>query len=242
MEIALVTGGSGGIGRAISLRLAKDGYFVLVHYNSNEAEAKKTADLIESNGGQCRLVKFDVVNPNSIENALDSVLNERGQDLTVLVNNAGIHNDCLLGLMTDESFDQVMKVNTYGPFYLMRWSIRRMLRIKKGCVVNVASLAGQLGNAGQTNYAASKDALIAMTKTLALEVASRNIRVNAVAPGLIETEMVDESSRQDFIKRVPMARLGHPDEVASAVSFLCSKDSSYITGHTLSVNGGFFNG
>ena len=160
--------------------------------------------------------------------------------LSVLVNNAGIHKDTLLGVMSDDEFDSVLKTNIYGPFFLMRWSIRRMIRQKSGVVVNISSLAGQTGNAGQANYAASKAALIAMTRSLSMEVGARGIRVNAVAPGLIETQMTADLPVDEYKKRIPLGRFGTVNEVAGAVSFLCSNDSTYITGSTISVNGGLF--
>lgn len=242
LKLALVTGGSGGIGRAISLRLAKDGYFVLVHYNSREAEAQKICEEISAVGGKARAIQFSVDQPKEIESKLDPLMEEmKGAELSVLVNNAGIHKDGLLGLMSDESFDQVMKTNAYGPFYLMRWATKRMMRQRKGSIVNVSSLAGQTGNPGQFNYSASKAALIAMTKSLAMEIAVRGVRVNAVAPGLIETDMVKGNAYLDeMVKRVPMQRFGQAHEVAGAVAFLCSEDATYITGHTISVNGGLF--
>lgn len=233
--VALVTGSSGGIGRAIALRLARDGFRVLIHFQRNAAGAEETLGLIRASGGAAEILQFDVRDGEAIERALG------GREIEALVNNAGIHEDGLAGLLSDASFDNVMKTNVYGPFYLMRLTVRRMIRARRGCIVNVASLAGQTGNAGQINYAASKAALIAMTKTLALEAGSRGIRVNAVAPGLIETEMLAGVPRLEELKaRIPFGRLGRPEEVAGAVAFLCSPDASYITGHTLSVNGGIF--
>jgi 3-oxoacyl-[acyl-carrier protein] reductase len=157
------------------------------------------------------------------------------------VNNAGIHVDGMAGMMSDQEFDDVMKTNLYGPFYVLRHATRRMLRARRGSIVNISSLAGQTGNAGQINYAASKAGVIAMTKTLAMEVGKRNIRVNCVCPGLIETEMLEGIPFLDkIVERIPMARLGKPEEVAGAVAFLCSEDASYITGASLSINGGLF--
>lgn len=234
--MALVTGSSSGIGRAIAQRLAKDGFHVLVHYNSNMAGAEETLNTIREAGGSCETIHFDVRDSASIDAAL-----EKFKNIHVLVNNAGTHKDGLAGLMTDQQFDDVLKTNTYGAFYLMRWCVRRMLKMRAGSIVNVASISGQTGNAGQINYAASKAALIAMTKSLAMEVGARGIRVNAVAPGLIETEMISEIPfLEEIKKRIPLGRIGNADEVAGAVSFLCSKDATYITGHTLSVNGGLF--
>jgi len=243
LPIALVTGGSSGIGQAIARRLARDGYHVLIHFNRNTSGAEATSAAVHDAGGSSELIQFDVKDPKAIELALDSYFSQPGnlKPISVLVNNAGVHEDGLAGLMSDAAFDHVIQTNLYGPFYLLRWSIRKMIRQRAGCIVNISSLAGQAGNPGQINYAASKAALIAMTKTLAMEAGSRGIRVNAVAPGLIETEMVSSIPQphlDELKKRIPLGRIGHADEVAGAVAFLCSKDASYITGHTLSVNGG----
>ncbi|HTM43922.1 MAG TPA: 3-oxoacyl-ACP reductase FabG [Polyangiaceae bacterium] len=238
-DLALVVGGSSGIGAAIARRLGRDGFHVLVHYNNNEQGARGVLQQIEQGGGSAELLCFDVTASAALEKALDSALAAHSAPLKVLVNSAGIHQDSLLPLMSDDAFDRVLKTNTYGPFYLMRWCIRKMIRQRSGCIVNVASVAGQIGNAGQANYAASKAALIAMTRTLSQEVGARGIRVNAVAPGLIETTMLDQVPHLDEIKkRIPLGRFGLPEEVAAAVAFLCSQDASYITGHTLNINGG----
>ena len=244
--LALVTGSSSGIGRAIAIRLAKDGFRVLVHYGQNEAKAIETRDAIVTAGGSAELIQFDVQDPKEIEAAMEKFASKNAAEkeplkFDVLVNNAGIHKDTLLGLMSDEQFDSVIKTNLYGPFYLMRWWIRKMIRQKRGTIVNIASLAGQTGNAGQMNYAASKAGLIAMTRSLAMEVGGRGIRVNAVAPGFIETPMLEEIPMLDeMIKRIPLGRVGTVNEVAGAVSFLCSEDATYITGSTISVNGGMY--
>ena len=240
--LALVTGSSAGIGKAIALRLARDGYSILVHYNRGKQGAEETASWIRENGGSAVLLAFDVRDGAAVDATLNDYFEKNPEaNLAALVNNAGITSDGLLGLMSDESFDSVMKTNVYGPFYLMRWCIKKMLRQRSGSIVNISSLAGQTGNPGQFNYAASKAALIAMTKSLAMEVGSRNIRVNAVAPGLIETDMIANLPQlEEMKKRIPLKRVGSPEDVAGAVSFLCSKDAAYITGHTLSVNGGLF--
>jgi 3-oxoacyl-[acyl-carrier protein] reductase len=242
--LALVTGSSSGIGRAVAIRLARDGYFVLVHYNRNEKGAAETLATIESNGGRGQLVHFDTQDREAVDKAMNEVLAQHeGQRLDVLVNNAGITKDTLLGIMSDEAFDSVMKTNVYGAFYLLRYCVKKMLRQRVGSIVNMASLAGQTGNPGQVNYAASKAALIAMTKSAAMEVGSRNVRVNAVAPGLIETDMIHAMPAEmleHMKKRIPLGRVGSADEVAGTVSFLCSKDAGYITGATISVNGGLF--
>jgi 3-oxoacyl-[acyl-carrier protein] reductase len=215
--------------------LAKDGYKLLLHFHKNSKGAEETHSLVRGLGAQADVIQFDVKDSGAIETAL------KPYDIEVLVNNAGLHIDTLTGLMSDESFDDVIKTNAYGPFYIMRLCVRKMLRHRRGCIVNISSLAGQTGNPGQINYAASKAALIAMTKTLAMEVGSRGIRVNAVAPGLIETEMIQNvPAMESLLSRIPLGRVGQADEVAGAVAFLCSKDASYITGHTISVNGGLF--
>lgn len=238
-QLALVTGASSGIGAAVARRLARDGLHVLAHYNRNADGAQAVLAEIEQAGGSAELLHFDVSSREAIEQALHERLAKTQETLAVLVNNAGTHNDSLLALMSDEAFDSVLQTNTYGPFYLMRWCVRKMIRQRSGCIVNIASVSGQIGNPGQANYAASKAALIAMTRTLAQEVGARGIRVNAVAPGLIQTAMLEQLRFLDEIKkRVPMGRIGTADEVAGAVAFLCSQDASYITGHTLSVNGG----
>lgn len=242
-RLALVTGSSSGIGHAVAARLARDGFRVLVHYNRNENGAARTLDRIRAEGGSGELIRFDTGVRAEVEAALESFfqLQKPEARLEVLVNNAGIHRDGLTGLMSDEAFDEVLKTNVYGAFYLMRFCVRKMVRQRSGAIVNMASIAGQTGNAGQLNYAASKAALIAMTKSLAMEVGSRGIRVNAVAPGLIETEMIqDIPFLADLKKRIPLGRAGTPEEVAGAVSFLCSADAAYISGCTLSVNGGLY--
>lgn len=240
-QSALVTGASSGIGKVIALRLANDGYHVLIHYNKNASGAEDTAEKIKAAGGSCEVLQFDVKDSASIERVLDGHAKASARPIYALVNNAGIHNDTLLGLMSDTAFDDVMRTNVYGPFFLMRWCVRRMLKARAGVIVNLSSLSGQLGNAGQVNYAASKAALIAMTKSLAQEVGSRGIRVNAVAPGLIETEMIEQIPQlEELKKRIPLGRFGKPEEVAGVVSFLCSSDAAYVTGHTISVNGGLF--
>lgn len=241
-QIALVTGSSSGIGRAIAIRLARDGFHVVVHYNNNKKGAEETLSEIHKNSNTGELIQFDVKDAPSIDQALVNFTKTLGEKhISVLVNNAGIHEDGLTGLMSDQAFDSVMKTNVYGPFYLMRWCVRKMLGKRSGTIVNISSLAGQAGNAGQINYAASKAALIAMTKSLAQEVGARGIRVNAVSPGLIETEMLAGVPNLENIKKmIPLGRVGSANDVAGCVSFLCSPDANYVTGHTISVNGGLF--
>jgi len=243
-KLALVTGASSGIGRGIALRLARDGFRVLVHFNRGRAGAEATAAAIREAGGEADLIQFDVADPAAVDAALEAHAKEFPDlPITALVNNAGIAKDGLLGILSNDAFDSVIRTNVNGPFYLMRWCVRKMLRARAGTIVNIASLSGQTGNAGQANYAASKAALIAMTKSLAMEVGSRGIRVNAVSPGLIETDMIaeiPEAHLAEMKKRIPLGRVGKVEEVAGVVSFLCSADAGYITGHTISVNGGLF--
>ena len=241
-KIALVTGASSGIGKATAQILARDGFHVLLHFNKNVDGAQQGLDQITEMGGTGELISFDVKNSEDSEKKLEGFFAENPDaQIAALVNCAGIHIDGMAGLMSDEDFDRVQKTNLYGPFYLMRWALKRMIRQRSGSIVNVSSLAGQTGNAGQINYAASKAGLIAMTKTLAMEIGKRGVRVNAVSPGLIETDMLNDVPGLDqMIKRVPLGRLGQSSEVGEAISFLCSEKSSYITGHTLSINGGLF--
>ena len=241
-NVVIVTGGATGIGKAISLRLARDGYFVLVHYNSSADAAKNVVAEITSLGGVASSLSFDIKDRKAGEEKLTAFFAEH-TDLTLygLVNNAGITKDTLVGLMSDEDFTDVIETNVYGAFFLMRWAVKKMLVKKAGSIVNMSSISGQTGNAGQFNYAASKAAVIAMTKSLAQEVGRKGVRVNAVAPGVIETKMTEEVAFLEAIKNnIPMKRFGKSEEVASVVSFLMSPDASYVTGQTISVNGGLF--
>lgn len=237
-KIALVTGASSGIGRAIAYRLAKDGFTIVAHYNSNLAGAEETLKNIQNIAPDKNheLIQFNLTDLGDIEAKVQKLA-----QIDVLINNAGLHKDAPALLMDNASFAQIIETNLYGPFVLMKICGKKMLLKRKGVIVNISSLAGQTGNPGQANYASSKAGLIALTKTVAMELGSRGIRVNAVAPGFIETEMITDVKTVDSMKtRIPLGRVGKADEVASAVSFLCSDDSSYITGHTLSVNGGLY--
>lgn len=241
-SVVIVTGGATGIGRAISLRLAKDGYHVLVHYNSSVDAAKNLITEIQGSGGAATSVSFDVKNKKDGEEKLSAFFVENPTlSLFGLVNNAGITRDTLVGFMSDEDFTDVIETNVYGAFFLMRWAVKKMLIKKAGSIVNMSSVSGQTGNAGQFNYAASKAAVIAMTKSLSQEVGRKGVRVNSVAPGVIETKMIEEVAFLEAIKnRIPMQRFGKAEEVASVVSFLMSQDASYVTGQTISVNGGLY--
>ena len=241
-QVVIITGASSGIGKAVAVKTARDGYHVLINYNSNEAGAAECKNEIEKEGGTCTTSRFNIKDRKQVESTLNSFFSDNTDlKLVGLVNNAGITKDNLAGLMSDEDFKDVIETNLYGTFYLCRWAMKKMLLNKRGSIVNMSSLTGQVGNAGQINYAASKAGIIAMTKTLANEVGRRGIRVNCIAPGLIETKMTkDLPFLKEMKKNIPLRRIGKPEEIASVASFLLSDDSSYITGQTISVNGGLY--
>lgn len=241
MKYALVTGGSRGIGRAVSLRLAKAGYTVIINYQSNEQAAQETLQAIQSQGGQAELLRFDVSNPDSVQNALDAWQSSHPEDyIDVLVNNAGIRRDNLLVWMEPDEFEAVLRTNLFSFYHVTRPLLTPMIRHKHGRIINIASLSGITGLPGQCNYAAAKGGLIAATKSLAKEVAKKNVTVNAVAPGFIKTDMTDGLEEAELKKTVPMNRFGSAEEVAALVAFLASDDASYITGECISINGGLY--
>ncbi|MBR6065248.1 MAG: 3-oxoacyl-[Paludibacteraceae bacterium] len=241
MKYALVTGGSRGIGRAVSLRLAKAGYTVIINYQSNEQAAQETLQAIQSQGGQAELLRFDVSNPDSVQNALDAWQSSHPEDyIDVLVNNAGIRRDNLLVFMEPDEFEAVLRTNLFSFYHVTRPLLTPMIRHKHGRIINIASLSGITGLPGQCNYAAAKGGLIAATKSLAKEVAKKNVTVNAVAPGFIKTDMTDGLEEAELKKTVPMNRFGSAEEVAALVAFLASDDASYITGECISINGGLY--
>ncbi len=241
MKYALVTGGSRGIGRAVSLRLAKAGYTVIINYQSNEQAAQETLQAIQSQGGQAELLRFDVSNPESVQNALESWQSSHPEDyIDVLVNNAGIRRDNLLVFMEPDDFEAVLRTNLFSFYHVTRPLLTPMIRHKHGRIINIASLSGITGLPGQCNYAAAKGGLIAATKSLAKEVAKKNVTVNAVAPGFIKTDMTDGLEEAELKKTVPMNRFGSAEEVAALVAFLASDDASYITGECISINGGLY--
>jgi 3-oxoacyl-[acyl-carrier protein] reductase len=239
MKTALVTGGSRGIGRAVSLKLAKDGFFVLINYLSNETQAQKTLDMIKEQGGQGELLKFNVADRTEVRKVIESWKNANpGRFIEVLVNNAGIRKDNLLMSMDDSEWDCVIDTNLNSLYSVTSAVIRDMMYNKSGRIVNITSLSGISGLPGQMNYSAAKAGMIGATKSLAQEVGRRNITVNAVAPGFIHTEMIEGIDEKEFRRLIPLGRFGNADEVAGVVSFLVSDAASYITGEVISVNGG----
>lgn len=241
MKYALVTGGSRGIGRAICVALAKEGYSVIVNYARNREAAEKTVEMIASEGGMAQLLQFNVVSKEEVDNALDAWDNEHpGEYISVLVNNAGIRQDNLMIFMQDEQWNNVLETNLFGFFYVTRRVLKNMLTRRYGRIVNVTSLSGLTGLPGQTNYAASKAGLIGATRALAMEVAPRKVTVNCVAPGFIETDMTSDINQDEHKGRIPAGRFGKPAEVAAAVVFFAGENASYITGQVLSVNGGLY--
>lgn len=241
MKYALVTGGSRGIGRAVSLALAKEGCMVLINYKSNEQAALEVKQLIESEGGQAELLPFDVSDAASIDNAITAWQDAHPDDfISVLVNNAGIRQDAVMVFMQDEQWNDVLRTNLDSFFYVTRRVLKGMITKRCGRIVNVASLSGIKGLAGQTNYSAAKGGLIAATKALAQEIGSRKITVNAVAPGFIATDMTQDLPEAELKKMIPAGRFGKPEEVADLVAFLASDKAAYITGEVISINGGLY--
>ncbi len=236
-RIVLVTGASRGIGRAIALSLAGPDRFVYVNFQSNEAQASITLEQIREKGGEGALLPFDVTDVTSAQDAVKSIIKEKGA-LDILINNAGVRDDKLLAMMKPQSWQTVMDTNLSGFYNVTKPAVKKMLSKKFGRIINIASASGQVGQAGQVNYSASKAGLIGATKALAKEIAPRNITVNAVAPGFIETEMVEGLDIESIAGAVPAGRLGTPEEVADLVVFLCSDNAGYITGQVIGVNGG----
>ena len=242
MKYALVTGGSRGLGRAVALKLAEMGLPVIINYQSNQSAAEAVKAEVEALGGTAELMPFDVGNQESVEHAIDAWEGQHPDDyIAYLVNNAGIRRDNVMFMMPTDDWNAVINTSVNGFFYLTRKLLpKMMMRRHGGRIVNMASLSGIKGMPGQTNYSAAKAALIGATKALALEVASRNVTVNAVAPGFIETDMTKDLPQDELKKLVPMNRFGKPEEVAALVGFLVSDASSYITGEVININGGLY--
>lgn len=239
-KVALVTGASRGIGRAIAIELAKRGANVVINYAGNEAAALETKAAVEALGQQAITVKADVSNPAEVETLLQNTL-DHFEKIDILVNNAGITKDGLMMRMKLDDWDKVIDTNLKSVFLVSQKCMKPMIKQRHGRIINISSVVGSLGNAGQLNYVAAKSGVIGMTKTMALELSSRGITVNAVSPGFIETDMTDKLSDEvkgDLGKQIPLNRLGKPEDIAHAVAFLASEEAGYITGHTLYVNGG----
>lgn len=242
-RIILITGASRGIGRAIALHLAGPGVVLLLnHYDPDPAMAEQTLREVEAKGARGKICYYNVADFQEVQSQTDGLLKEWGR-IDVLINNAGITRDTLLMRMKEEDWDRVITINLKGVFNCTQAVIRSMIKNKSGKIVNVASVVGATGNAGQANYAASKAGVMGFTKSVAKEVAARGIQVNAIAPGFIDTEMtavLSEQVRQDFLKTIPMGRSGQPEEVAELVAFLVSRASDYITGQVIHINGGMY--
>ena len=239
-KVAMITGATRGIGKQIALTLANEGYNIVLNYRTENDELIQAKNEIESKNVKCLTVQGDVTNFEDCKQMIESAIKEFGK-IDVLINNAGITKDMLLARMKEEEFKQVIDVNLVGTFNMTKNVISYMMKARNGKIINISSVVGIAGNAGQTNYSASKAGIIGFTKSLAKEVASRNILVNAVAPGFIETNMTDvlkQEVKDEIAKNIPLKRMGTPQDVANVVKFLASEDSSYITGQVISVDGG----
>ena len=239
-KIALITGAGRGIGRAIAIALAKEGAEVVINYNGSEERAKEVKQTIEENGGKASIYKCNVSDFEACETMIREIVKEHGH-LDILVNNAGITKDGLIMKMKEEDFDSVLNVNLKGTFNTIRHSARQMLKQRSGKIINISSVSGILGNVGQANYAASKAGVIGLTKTMARELGSRGITVNAIAPGFVDTEMTEvlsEEIRENACKQIILGRFGKPEDIANTAVFLASDKADYITGQVISVDGG----
>ncbi|MEG1556071.1 MAG: 3-oxoacyl-ACP reductase FabG [Bacteroidales bacterium] len=241
MKYALITGGSRGIGRAICMTLASQGYPIIINYLNNKKLALETQTLIEQEGGKAELLPFDVANADAVDQAIMQWEESHPDDtIEVLVNNAGIRKDNLLIFMDNQEWHTILNIHLNGFFYTTRRVLKKMLTQRYGRIVNVVSLSGIKGLPGQTNYSAAKAGIIGASKALAQEIARKNVTVNCVAPGFISTDMTKELDEESLKKLIPMNRFGKPEEVAEVVGFLASKRASYITGEVVSINGGLY--
>ncbi|MBD8497020.1 3-oxoacyl-[acyl-carrier-protein] reductase [Paenibacillus arenosi] len=241
-KVALVTGASRGIGRSVALKLASEGADVVVNYAGSEAAAAETVAAIEALGRRAIAIRANVGKTQEADQLIQSTMEQFGR-IDILVNNAGITRDNLIMRMKEEEFDQVIETNLKGVFNCLKAVTRPMMKQRSGRIINISSVVGVLGNPGQANYVAAKAGVIGLTKASARELASRNITVNCVAPGFIETDMTDALSsemREQLLHGIPLARLGQPEDIANAVLFLASNDSSYMTGQTIHVDGGMY--
>ena len=239
MKYALITGASRGIGRAIAIKMAQEGYAVVINYLNNHEAAQQTLEQIVAEGGNAELLQFDVAQPEAIEQAVADWQQRHPDDyIDVLVNNAGIRRDNLMVFMQNDEWESVVNTSLNGFFHLTRRLLKDMITHRHGRVINISSVSGLKGMAGQVNYSAAKAALIGATKALAQEVAARKVTVNAVAPGFIESDMTGDLNQDELKKIVPMKRFGKAEEVAALVAFLASDEAAYITGETISITGG----
>ncbi len=237
-KVALVTGASRGIGKAIAISLGKLGAEVIVNYSASDASAEEVAKLINEREGSSYKLKFDVSDEESVNTAINQIIRDSGK-IDILINNAGITRDGLLMRMKTSQWDEVLNTNLKGVFLCTKNVSKFMIKQRSGKIINITSIVGLIGNPGQANYSASKAGVIGFTKTCAKEFASRGIKVNAIAPGFIETEMTENLNTDDLLKMIPLGKLGSADQIASLVNFLVSSDASeYITGQTISIDGG----
>ncbi len=236
-QIALITGGGRGIGRAICLELAENGVYVIVNFRSNQKSAEETLESIHQRGGRGEILRFDVTDRIETEKNIEALLKHHGT-IDILVNNAGVAADSLFALMSSEEWNQVLNTSLQGFYHVTKPVLRKMVTKKRGFIIAISSVSARIGHRGQTNYSAAKAGLEGACRSLASEVARLGIRVNVVAPGLIDTEMTHDIPSEMIRQIIPMGRVGFPEEVARVVRFLCSEDASYITGQIISVNGG----
>ncbi|MCK6548139.1 3-oxoacyl-[acyl-carrier-protein] reductase [Myxococcota bacterium] len=241
-KIALVTGGSRGIGRAVAIALAREGCDVTISYTSNEEAAQATVAAIEAAGGKGSARRFDVADADACKEAVDAIVKDKG-GLHILVNNAGVSLDGLLMRYKDEDLDRIFRTNVFGAFYLTRAASRAMMKQRWGRIIMMGSVVGDMGNTGQTAYAGTKAALEGMAKSVARELASRNITANVITPGFIDTDMtkaLPEAARTALLEQIPLGAMGTSDDIADAVVYLASERAKYVTGQVLGVNGGLY--